>query len=62
MADRTRGILPKWAVGASDSVDDKYDLRLTPAFYIIGPDDKVIAKNITAQQVIDITLDRFKDK
>lgn len=56
------GYSPKWAVGASDSVDEKYDLRLTPAFYIIGPDDKVIAKNITAQQVIDITLDRFKDK
>lgn len=54
------GYSPKWSVGASDTVADIFDLRLTPAFYIIGADDNIIAKNISVQRVIDITLENFK--
>lgn len=38
---------PKWHVGASDSVSDIYDLRLSPSFYVIGPEGKIAAKNTT---------------
>lgn len=41
-----------WVVGASDDVDDIYDLRLTPTFYTIGTDGKIISKNITVEEAI----------
>ncbi len=43
----------KWVVGSSDEVSELYDLRQTPAFYIVGPDKKIKAKNITVDEVIE---------
>lgn len=43
----------KWAVGASDEVDDIYDLRNQPSFYTIGTDGNIISKNISVAQAID---------
>ncbi len=37
---------PKWHAGASDEVSELYDIRMTPSFYVIGNDGKVIAKNL----------------
>ena len=44
----------KWTVGATDTADEVYDLRLTPAFYIIGPDKKIKAKNIPVDHAISL--------
>lgn len=41
-----------WVVGSAENVDDIYDLRLTPAFYTIGKDGKIISKNITVEEAI----------
>lgn len=49
-----------WTVGASSEVDDIYDLRLTPAFYVINGKGEIIAKNIGVENVISLTLDTLK--
>lgn len=41
-----------WIVGASDEVEDIYDIRLSPTFYIMSPDKKIIAKNAPVEEVI----------
>lgn len=41
-----------WTVGAAPEIDDIYDLRVTPSFYIIGPDRKVIRKNISVDEAL----------
>ena len=44
----------KWVVGASEDVDEIYDIRLTPTFYIIGPDHKIQYKNLPLDRVVSI--------
>lgn len=56
------GYSSKWSVGASENVDELYDLRLTPAFYVIDKDDKIIGKNITAEQVLKLTQSKFDNR
>ena len=50
--DQVKDYPVKWIVGASDTVGDVYDLRLTPAFYIVGPDGKIRFKNLPVEDVI----------
>lgn len=50
----------KWAVGASDSVADIYDIRLTPTFYVVGRDGLIKAKNIPVQEAIQTVIDEVK--
>lgn len=47
----------KWTVGASDDVADIYDIRLSPTFYVIGKDGKIIAKNIGVETAISLLLE-----
>lgn len=42
----------KWICGASEDVDDIYDIRLTPTFYTIGADGRILSKNITVETAI----------
>ncbi len=44
----------KWVVGASEDVDEIYDIRLTPTFYIIGPAHKIQYKNLPLDRVVSI--------
>lgn len=48
----------KWTAGASSDVDDLYDLRATPAFYILDRGGKIVAKNISVDTAIDILESR----
>lgn len=50
--DQVKDYPEKWVVGASDTVDEIYDVRLTPTFYIIGPDRKIKFKNLPVEEVI----------
>lgn len=50
----------KWAVGASDSVADIYDIRLTPTFYVVGRDGLIKAKNIPVTEAIQAVIDEVK--
>lgn len=49
-----------WTVGKADGVDEIYDIRLTPTFYIIGPDRKIKYKNITVNDAIRIVKNEAK--
>lgn len=46
-----------WAVGASDTVAEIYDLRDTPDIYLIGADGKIIAKHIGVMTAIQKSLE-----
>ena len=45
-----------WTVGASDSVEEVYDIRLSPTFYLIGPDRNILLKNVTADEVVNTVI------
>lgn len=49
-----------WIVGASDNVDDIYDIRLSPTIYIIGPDEKIVRKNIDIVTAINTLTELCK--
>lgn len=57
--DQTEGYPEKWAVGASPDVEDIYDLRSTPSIYVVDGHGKIVAKNISADQAIAITLENL---
>lgn len=44
----------KWEVGQSPDAEDHYDLRAAPAIYILDQGGKIIAKNVSANDAIDI--------
>ncbi len=48
------GFSPKWHVGASDTVLDIYDLRLSPSIYVIGREGKILAKNVPYRQAMQL--------
>lgn len=52
----------QWTVGASDNADDSYDLRVTPAIYVIDGTGKIIEKNIPMTQAIKTAIDNFSEK
>lgn len=41
-----------WIVGAAPDADEIYDLRSTPSLYLIGPDRKIVSKNIDLDTAI----------
>ena len=45
-----------WVTGASDTVSDILDLRLTPSFYVIGKDGKIMEKNVSVDQAMKIAF------
>lgn len=49
-----------WIVGASDNADEVYDIRLSPTLYIIGPDGKILKKNIDIVSAIELLEDTIK--
>lgn len=49
-----------WTVGAAEDLDEIYDIRLSPTFYIIGPDRKIVAKNCPVEEVIDTVIQLAK--
>lgn len=54
------GYPERWKVGASEEVDDIYDIRLTPTFYTIGSDGKIKSKNITVERAINEAIESAK--
>lgn len=52
----TAGYPSKWTVGASEDVDDIYDLRLSPSLYVIDGTGTIIAKNIDVTTAISTLL------
>lgn len=54
------GYPAKWTVGASETVDEDYDIRLTPTFYTIGKDGKIISKNIPVETAIEQAINSSK--
>lgn len=45
-----------WSVGIAQNVDDIYDLRLQPSFYVIGPDRKIVLKNVGLDETINAVV------
>jgi hypothetical protein len=43
-----------WTVGASSDASNIYDMRMTPAFYVVSPEGKIEAKNINVQQALEL--------
>ncbi len=55
--DWRRGVVrypDTWTVGASPDADLVYDLRSTPAFYVLNREGFIVDKNITVEDVIAI--------
>lgn len=48
------GFPSNWVIGASDTVADELDIRITPSFFVVGKDGKLVAKNITVDQAIKL--------
>lgn len=44
----------QWLSVASEEPDDLYDLRNTPAFYLVNPSGKILLKTIDVNVIIDI--------
>ncbi len=45
----------KWTVGASENIDEIYDLRLSPSFYLLSPDGKIVLKHCAVEDILNIT-------
>lgn len=43
----------RWTAGICYGGDDIFDLRNTPSFYLIGPDKKIIAKNMNVTTAVN---------
>lgn len=54
------GYPSQWHIGASDTVSDIYDIRLTPTFYVIGSDGKIITKNVTVAKAMQTAIENVK--
>lgn len=52
------GYSDKWVVGASEEVSDIYDIRLSPSLYVIGKDGKIVAKNVSLDKAISLTIEQ----
>lgn len=50
----------KWVTGAAEGIDDIIDLRTTPSFYLIGPDGRILQKNISLETAIREITDNVK--
>lgn len=55
------GFSPKWQIGASDEVTDIYDMRLTPCFYVIGREGKILAKNVTYRAAMNKAIEEVRN-
>lgn len=51
----------KWIIGATDNADESYDLRVTPAVYVVNGKGKIIAKNISVREAIDIAVKNLSE-
>ena len=45
-----------WTIGQSNDASSIYDLRLSPAIYVIDSNGKIINKNLTADQAVEELL------
>ena len=45
-----------WTVGQSKSVADKYDTRVYPSIYIVGPEGKILKKMVSVEDSIEAAL------
>lgn len=41
----------KWIIGACEDVDDNYDIRFSPSFYLLDKDHKIVNKNMNLDEV-----------
>ena len=46
-----------WTLGVSDGIAKTYDIRLNPTIYLIGPDGKIINKNLTEDNAVEQVLE-----
>ena len=51
----------KWIVGFAENVDNIYDIRVSPAIYVIGSDGKIISKNTSLQTAVHNLLQQIKE-
>lgn len=45
-----------WNIGAAPEIDEVYDIRATPSFYVIGPDKKIHLKNVAVGDALNYIL------
>lgn len=51
----------KWTVGAGDKLNAIYDMRVSPSIYVIGNDGKILKKNISLPDALDLLIQQIKD-
>ena len=50
----TKDYPSKWEIGQSPDAEDHYDLRATPAIYVLAQDGEIIAKNVNVDTAVGI--------
>lgn len=58
--ESTKEYPSSWIVGSAEDADEKYDIRLKPTLYIIGPDGKILNKNISINTAINTIVENCK--
>ncbi len=56
------GFPSNWVVGASDTVADKLDIRTTPSFFVVDKEGKLIAKNVSVDQAMNLARKENTEK
>lgn len=52
----------KWVVGQSSDVIKNYDLRLSPAIYVVGADGKIKVKNVHPEEAVERIMEMIDKK
>lgn len=45
-----------WNIGAAEDIDEVFDLRMTPSMYVVGPDRKIVAKNVNVDRAMNLAI------
>ena len=56
------GFPSNWVIGASDTVADKLDIRTTPSFFVVDKEGKLIAKNVSVDQAMNLARKENTEK
>ena len=48
-----------WTAGASEIVSEDFDIRKTPAFYVVNPDGTLRAKNVSLNEAMAIVITEY---
>lgn len=61
-AEKVKDTNPKWSVGSAEDIDELYDLRLTPALFIIDSKGKIKYKNVSPELAVRLAVQVLEEQ